>query len=42
MTKVSIRFFNDREVRAVWDKTTFQCFFATTDNIALLANTIQD
>ena len=24
MTKISIRFFNDREVRAVWDEASFQ------------------
>ena len=42
MPQISIRFFNDREVRAVWDETTSQCFFAATDNIASLANTIQD
>ena len=42
MTKISIRFFNDREVRAVWDETTSQYFFAATGNIALFANTIQD
>ena len=24
MTKISIRFFNDREVRAAWDETPFQ------------------
>ena len=42
MTKISISFFYDREVRAVWDENTSQWFFAATDNIALLANTIQD
>ena len=42
MTKISIRFFNDREVRAAWDESSSQCFFAATDNIAPLAKTIQD
>ena len=28
MTKISIRFFNDREVRAAWDETISQWFFA--------------
>ena len=36
MTKVSIRFFNDREVRAVWDETNSQWFFAAVDIVAVL------
>ena len=36
MTKISIRFFNDREVRAAWDETTSQWFFAAVDIIAVL------
>jgi len=36
MTKISIRFFNDREVRAVWDESTSQWFFAAVDIIAVL------
>ncbi len=36
MTKVSIRFFNNREVRAVWDESSSQWFFAAVDIIAVL------
>ena len=36
MTKVSIRFFNDREVRAAWDESYSQCFFAAIDIVAVL------
>lgn len=31
MTKKSIRFFNDREVRAVWDEENFKWWFSATD-----------
>ena len=36
MTKISIRFFNDREVRAVWDESISQWFFAAVDIVAVL------
>lgn len=36
MPKVSIRFFNDREVRAVWDEDNSKWFFATIDIVAVL------
>ena len=36
MTKISIRFFNDREVRAAWDETSSQWFFAVVDIVAVL------
>ena len=36
MTKVSIRFFNDREVRAIWDEVLSQWFFAAVDIVAVL------
>ena len=36
MTKVSIRFFNDREVRAAWDESSSQGFFAAVDIVAVL------
>ena len=36
VNKISIRFFNDREVRAVWDESTFQWFFAAVDIVAVL------
>ena len=36
MTKISIRFFNDREVRAAWDESTSQWFFAAVDIVAVL------
>ena len=34
--KISIRFFNDREVRAVWDEASSQWFFAAVDIVAVL------
>ena len=36
MTKVSMRFFNDQEARAVWDEGTSQWFFAAVDIVAVL------
>lgn len=36
MTKVSIRFFNDREVRAVWDDATNGWFFSVLDVVGVL------
>lgn len=36
MTKISIRFFNDWEVRAVWDETHSKWFFAAVDIVAVL------
>ena len=36
MSKISIRFFNDREVRAVWDENNSKWFFAAVDIIAVL------
>ena len=36
MTKISIRFFKNREVRAAWDKSTSQWFFAAVDIVAVL------
>ena len=36
MAKISIRFFNDREVRAAWDENTSQWFFAVVDIVAVL------
>ncbi|MBE6402427.1 MAG: cell filamentation protein Fic [Lentisphaerae bacterium] len=36
MTKLSIRFFNDREVRAVWDEEHSKWFFAAVDIVAVL------
>ena len=38
MSKVSIRFFNDREVRAVWDDATNSCFFSALDVVGVLNN----
>ena len=37
MSKVSIRFFNDREVRAVWDDETAKWWFGTVDVVAALS-----
>ena len=36
MNKISIRFFNDREVRAVWDDPNLKWWFAVHDVIAIL------
>ena len=36
MSKISIRFFNDREVRAVWDDHNAKWWFAVHDIIAIL------
>lgn len=35
-TKVSIRFFNDREVRAIWDEENDKWWFSVVDIIAVL------
>ncbi|WP_367913965.1 hypothetical protein [Leadbetterella sp. DM7] len=37
-TKISIRFFNDREVRAVWDEENAKWWFSVLDIIAVLTN----
>ena len=37
-TKVSIRFFDDREVRAIWDEQNAKWWFSVLDIIALLTN----
>ena len=36
--KVSIRFFNDREVRAVWDEASNKWLFSVIDIVAVLRN----
>ena len=36
MPQTSIRFFNDREVRATWDESSSQWFFAAVDIVAVL------
>lgn len=38
MNKVSIRFFDDREVRAIWDEATSKWRFSVLDIIAVLTN----
>jgi len=37
-TKVSIRFFNDREVRAVWDEVNAKWLFSVLDIVAVLTD----
>ena len=37
MSKISIRFFNDREVRAVWDDGAAKWWFAAVDVVAALS-----
>ena len=39
-TKISIRFFDDREVRALWDEENAKWWFSVLDIVAVL--TIQD
>jgi len=38
MSKISIRFFDDREVRAVWDEENSKWWFSVLDIIAVLLN----
>jgi cell filamentation protein len=38
MNKVSIRFFYDREVRAIWDEDNSKWWFSVLDIIAVLTN----
>ncbi len=40
MNKVSIRFFDDREVRAVWDDVGTKWWFSVLDFVAVLTNQI--
>ena len=37
-TKISIRFFNDREVRAVWDEKNAKWWFSVLDIVAVLTD----
>ena len=37
-TKISIRFFNDREVRAVWDEENAKWWFSVLDVVAVLTD----
>ena len=37
MSKISIRFFNDREVRAVWDDGAAKWWFGAVDIVAALS-----
>ena len=38
MSKKSIRFFNDREVRAVWDEEQAKWWFSVVDIVAVLTD----
>ena len=38
MSKKSIRFFNDREVRAVWDEENSKWWFSATDIVRAINN----
>jgi cell filamentation protein len=38
MNKVSIRFFDDRKVRAIWDEDNSKWWFSVLDIIAVLTN----
>jgi cell filamentation protein len=35
MTKISIRFYNDREVRAVWDEENSKWWFSVLDIVGV-------
>ncbi|MDH6312382.1 prophage antirepressor-like protein [Parabacteroides sp. PFB2-10] len=35
-TKISIRFFDDREVRAIWDEESHKWWFSVLDIVAVL------
>ena len=37
-TKISIRFFDDREVRALWDEQNAKWWFSVLDIVAVLTN----
>ena len=36
MTKISIRFYNDREVRAIWDEERTKWWFSAIDIVAAI------
>ena len=36
MSKISIRFFNDREVRAIWDEANSKWWFSVLDIVGVL------
>jgi cell filamentation protein len=38
MSKTSIRFYNDKEVRAVWDEENSKWWFSVLDVVAILGN----
>ena len=38
MTKISIRFYNDREVRAVWDEEKSKWWFSAVDIVAAITD----
>ena len=40
MSKKSIRFFNDREVRAVWDEEHNKWWFSIVDIVAAILTTL--
>ena len=40
MEKISIRFFNDREVRAIWDEENSKWWFSVLDIVGVLNDQI--
>ena len=38
MTKISIRFYNDREVRAIWDDEKSKWWFSAVDIVAAITD----
>lgn len=40
MSKVSIRFFEDKEIRAIWDEQNNKWFFNIVDMCAVLSNSV--
>lgn len=39
MTKISIRFYNDHEVRAIWDEEKSKWWFSAVDIVAAITDT---
>ena len=39
MSKISIRFYNDREVRAIWDEEKSKWWFSAVDIVAAITDT---
>ena len=40
MSKISIRFYNDREVRAIWDEENSKWWFSAVDIVAAITEKV--